>query len=290
MRVLIVGASGQLGQALTRRLKDNRHKVFTPTHEFVDITKPRETIQFISELKPWTIINCAAYHDAKKCEENPGLARGVNVEGVELLNKIASQVDAKLIHFSTDQVLKSPPILPDEESLTCQYNIYSQTKREGELSIDSQHTVIRVSALYGHEPCRGKDRPNFVEQVIQAIDEDKSLHLPTNLGCSPGYVEDIATVVEKLVGNKDLPPVINLAPTGLDGTFSWFDFALSVWRVYKGDSGLDSKIRRRSVNNEKTGLVNMGTKTGWGLPNVEDSLSRYITKRKEREVQQKTPV
>lgn len=279
MRILILGGKGQLGMAIVRRLRNRHPTISNPSHDELDITDFREMTHYVKDFNPSVIINCVAIHDAKLCEEDPEKARLVNVTAVEELARIADEVGAKLIHFSTDQVLRASPGVQDETADTFAYDVYSQTKRESELVVSGRYTVVRVSALYGHDPCRGKSRPSFVEQVIQAVDEGRVLELPSNIGCSPGYVEDIAKSLSRMISDMfSLPRIVHLSPQQLSG-YSWYRFACDVAQEYKKDAS--DLIVRKHQPGQSTGLVNMKTQFNWWLPPVRESLKRYMKKRKE---------
>lgn len=280
MRVLLIGAQGQLGGIIFHRLAAVHRIIKAPSHDILDITDLHSTEKFIEDYGPNIIVNCSAVHDTKVCQEDPEKARMVNTIAVGNLSNIADQIKAKLFHFSTDQVLKAPPNLQDEDVHTYDYDVYSQTKREGELVVSTSHTIIRISALFGHDFCRGKNRPNFVEQIIQVIEEGRVVGLPSNLGCSPGYAEDIAKIVARLTReNNPLPHIIHLAPADLMG-YSWYSFGIDVVDIYGRKSKGFRHITRAHRSGPSTGLVNMTSRYNYQLPPVRNALGRYIKQRK----------
>jgi len=284
MRVLIFGAEGQLGMAIKSCLRAAEHEVLGPSHKEADITDYRNLVQAVATFKPDITINCAAVHDAKTCDEQPALAERVNVEAVRWMSALADADKSRFYHISTDQVLvqkQGASTYADETFPPFYYDTYSRTKRDGEKAVLECQTIFRVSGLYGHTPCRGKSRPNFVEQVVAASKKKEVLHLPDNIGCSPGYCEDIGMLMTKLIRIEGLPHVIHLSPYNLSGRYSWFQFAWDILETYldKGPLGPIGHIEPKTVQNPQMKLVNMITRFTWTLPAVRDSLRRYFEKR-----------
>lgn len=279
----MLGAQGMLGQALVNRLRKTEGEfiVEAPSRKILDITEHSQLYTFVNHFQPHVTINCAAIHDAKICEAFPELAEAVNVTAVEVLVKAVEAQGGKLIQISTDQVLKAPPNLQYEDADTYSYDVYTRTKRAAELAIPSGHTIIRVSALYGHTPCRGKPRPNFVEQIVAKIEKGEEIELPDNTGCSPGYVDIIAVRLLSIVRCKAAPDIIHLTPRSLGGAYSWFKFGCDIAEAFM-EAGYSGSAPVLEVCNKTTptGLVNMDTKSVWYMPLIQGSLGVYFKRRK----------
>lgn len=269
MRALVTGARGQLGNVIARELCKWGIGVLEPTRDKLDLSQPILVKRYLEENRPALCINCAAIHDIAQCDDHPAMAYAVNVGGVTTLCEHIERV----IHISTDMVLDSPPGLADEQSHVNGYNQYTKTKLDSERIVNLYgHTVVRVSALYGHYPCRGKNRPNFVDLIVQSIEAKKMIQLPNNVGCSPGYVDDVVKSLIDIVFSSSVPEIVHLSPKGLDGSFSWARFARMIANTYYGT---DDYIEEFSRPNDPFGMVNMTTKYQWSLPPVEDALKRY---------------
>ena len=178
--ILLIGGEGQLGMALRTLLLPKeymgKYDITFPTHNDLDITNYHNVRSYIDNypVKFDAIINCAAIHDANKCRENPMLAHQVN--RADALVEIAWVRGIKYIYISTDMVYCDPfgsshevpighftPVQPYPDA------VYTNTKQQGEaVAWMFGGTVARVSTLFGHYPCRGKDKPNLIDRMISA--------------------------------------------------------------------------------------------------------------------------
>lgn len=287
-RVLIIGGTGQLGVPLVKCLRTEGFEVSAPSRREFDILSfwysrlGTSEESFLHEFEPDVVINCAAVHDAKFCERHPDTASQTNDCAVAWLHNTISKY-IQLIHISTDQVLRAPPGLQNEESETFWYDTYSKTKGLGELHLLRQpnRTIIRVSGLYGTSPCRGKPRPNFVEQMVSLFESSVESSVFTNVGCSPGYTVDIAEQICSMLKEDGLPNIVHLAPEDLNGSYSWLDFARDIGNTFLDTTFTEWVLRGDFHKGPSTGLVNMTTKYKWKLPPVLDSLKRYKVEREQ---------
>ncbi|CAN2040712.1 dTDP-4-dehydrorhamnose reductase [Candidatus Magnetomoraceae bacterium gMMP-15] len=154
MKILIIGANGQLGSDC-KQVFSLKHEIFCTSHNDLDITRPKSVKKTIDQVKPDVIINCAAYTHVDRCEIEKDLAWQVNVNGPENLAKSAKKSKSLLIHISTDYVFdgKRPQPLPYvEKDKTSPMSFYGKTKWNGEEAIrkiTDQHIILRTSWLYG---------------------------------------------------------------------------------------------------------------------------------------------
>ncbi|ADB86801.1 SDR family oxidoreductase [Saccharolobus islandicus] len=157
MRILLIGASGQLGLELSEVLKGDVIKVYN-TKEVqggykLDLTNYLAVKDFIVKKKPDVIINTASLTDVDKCETEKGEAFKVNAEAVKHIVRASRVVEAYLIHISTDYVFDGEKGLYKEEDLPNPINYYGLTKLLGEtyaLSYDDS-LVIRTSGVFRHK-------------------------------------------------------------------------------------------------------------------------------------------
>src|SRR3954466_13654572 len=132
MRIAILGSNGQLGQDLVHAL--NSHQLFPLTRQEFDITDYALARSRLSELKPDLILNTTAYHRVDDCESQAELAYSVNVLAVLNLVRIANDLDATLVHISTDYVFDGRSQSPyTEESIALPLSIYGNSKLAGEV-------------------------------------------------------------------------------------------------------------------------------------------------------------
>ena len=272
MKILLLGGQGQLGRAIIR---SSTATILHPRSVELDITDEYSVSRFLKKTDPDVVINCAAIHDIAKCDQDESYAWKVNSQAVFNLVKVCIDGGIKFVQISTDQVMKGPGIAY-EDGETHPYNVYTSSKLAAEEHVVAQgQFVVRVSGLYGVDPCRGKDRPNFVEQMIECIDLGWDLHLPANRGCSPGYCEDITTQLTLMIFSSEQPNVVNLTPSGLSGTYSWYHLASDIVEV----RGSPVKVLQIPGTEDSSGVVNMGTRYNWSLPSVKESLRVYLNDR-----------
>jgi dTDP-4-dehydrorhamnose reductase len=229
MRILITGATGQLGRELIKGLNDD--ELLTPTHKQIDIRDPN-SIKRIVDLNPEIIIHTAAYTDVDGCEENHELAWDVNSFGTKNIATAAEEIKAKLIYISTDYVFdgkKKEPYL--ETDRPNPLNIYGKSKYSGEnyvRDICSRFIIIRTSWLYGKE---GK---NFVYTILTRSKEREELKVVNDqIGC-PTNARDLAESIKKLIPSK----TSGIYHASGEGECSWYEFALEIVRL----SGIRIKV------------------------------------------------
>jgi dTDP-4-dehydrorhamnose reductase len=272
MRILVLGAQGQLGSAISSRLLERGHYLITPTHSECDVTDLFGLQEYIIAENPNVIINCAAMHDIAKCELQPTTTRAVNTLAVAVMDHTARKVSAKLFHVSTDMVFSSPGVCyEDTETSISHKSVYSDSKRASETLLRHQNTVVRVSALYGPSPCRGKSRPNFVEQVLRKVESGEPLEFPSNMGCSPGYCPHIADVFAELVVTDYVPRIVHIAPPHLRD-YSWYSFARDIVKEY----GSSREVTGTSVGTLEHNVFNLSTRYNWSLPLITNSIREYL--------------
>lgn len=166
MRILITGATGQLGSDCQEILKESFETVPLGSKD-LDITRRREVEGVIGETRPQIILNCAAFTRVDACETEQESAWRVNVDGPENLAMAADQHGAHLIHISSDYVFDGKKPVPRAYIETDGINplsYYGKTKWEGEAAVrraTDNHTIVRTAWVYGH---RGQ---NFLKTMLR---------------------------------------------------------------------------------------------------------------------------
>ena len=194
-RIVITGAGGNLGQSIANRLDIARHDIIPITRDVLDLTASEAVIyKVLDELNPHYIVNCAAYTQVDKAEDEPALAHRVNAHAPAAIAKWVEKHNRYLIHFSTDYVFngeKSMPYTVEDE--TDPINIYGASKLAGEqavLEIAPDHAmVLRISWVfgeYGH---------NFVPFVINAFENKQRVKAITDQMGSPTYTQSVAKLI-----------------------------------------------------------------------------------------------
>ena len=233
MKVLVTGSDGQLGSELKDLTKNYKKlDLFFKDLPNLDICNFNLLQSFINENEINAVINCAAYTDVDKAEDESIIAKKVNCEGVLNIVNALRTVNGKLIHISTDYVFDGNHYLPYKESdPVSPIGVYGETKRAGELQVfnsDLDSIVIRTSWLYSSH---GK---NFVKTMLDLGTVKKNLGVINDQVGTPTYARDLAkTCLDILSGDSSL----NISKNGNlynysnEGVSSWYDFAISVMEL-----------------------------------------------------------
>ena len=255
MNILVTGANGQLGNELRIVAKGSQDKyIFTDVTEAsdesinmlrklagedvhtdtvrLDITDLEAVRKMVSEQEVQVIVNCAAYTNVDKAEENFDLAELLNAKAVENLTVAMREVDGLLVHISTDYVFGAEPYNKPctEEQQGTPTGVYGQTKLHGEqaiIRIGCKHVIIRTAWLYSEF---GK---NFVKTMLSLTTTKPQLKVVFDQVGTPTYAYDLAQAI--MVVLDDFKDAIihgvasNYEKTGIyhfsnEGVTSWYDF------------------------------------------------------------------
>src|SRR2546425_1631750 len=175
MRVAVIGANGQLGSDVSLAFSAAGDTVAGFTHAVIEVSELESVADVLRHLCPHVIVNTAAMHSVEQCEQDPAKAYAVNAIGARNLAQIANQLNALLIHVSTDYVFDGFKRAPyQEDDVPLPLSVYGNTKLAGEhfvRSLGTRHQVLRTSGLYGKHPCRAKGGLNFVELMLKLARE-----------------------------------------------------------------------------------------------------------------------
>ena len=135
MKILIAGYKGMLGSDLVETLKnENKHDLILTDVENLDITNFNQVDEFLKKETPELIINVAAYTDVDGCETNRNLAFNVNSIGPKNLAIVSNEINAKILHISTDYVFSGDSLKPyHEDDETDPNSYYGETKLQAEI-------------------------------------------------------------------------------------------------------------------------------------------------------------
>ena len=171
MRVAVIGANGQLGCDVCAAFSSSGHDVIPMNHDTADIADYASIRTALQQANVDVIVNTAAMHNVEKCEDDPIKSFQVNGLGARNLSLIANELDSTLFYLSTDYVFDGSKMAPYVESdYPLPLNAYGNSKLAGESfvrSIAKKHFVVRVSGLYGANPCRAKGGNNFVKLMLR---------------------------------------------------------------------------------------------------------------------------
>ena len=222
MKVLITGARGQLGADCSRILA-TEHTVYPLGSHVLDITDRNQTTKLIGKIRPDTVINCAAYTAVDACEQNRIPCRKVNAEGAENVAAACVDVDARIIHISTDYVFDGSRPVPEpytENDEVCPVSEYGLSKLAGEENIrktTSNHLIIRTAWLYG------MDGGNFLKTMLRLAltNPDQAIRVVNDQYGSLTWTYSLALQIKGLL-ETDLTGIVHATA---EGHCSWYEGA-----------------------------------------------------------------
>ncbi len=242
MKLMLLGANGQLGREWQHQLNENSpndctFKAYSSSR--LDITQFAKVEKEITELHPEVIINCAAYTKVDKAEAEREIAKQVNATAVKNIARVCAKNAIKLIHFSTDYVFagemsdqkRFPKGYPEDHPAE-PVNWYGQTKWEGEQAIRKsgcKHLILRLSWLcgfYGN---------NFVTTMLRLAEGSDGLKVVDDQYASPTFTQNTVENVLKLIELKR-EGTYHLTCSGL---ISWAEFARAIFEI----AGKEVKIK-----------------------------------------------
>lgn len=234
MRVLVLGASGQLGSDILRRWRDPSLELVPATRADADVTDREAVDALLACVRPDVTINTAAFHNLPACEQDPERCFRVNVAGGLHVARAARAAGSAIVQFSTDYVFdgtKGAPYL--ETDARRALNVYGASKLATEdvvAQANPDWAVVRVSGLYGLAGSAGKGG-NFVETMLRLAREARPIRVVADQVLSPTYTADLATAIARLLAADPPGGVYHLTNAG---ACSWFEFAREIF----GLSGL----------------------------------------------------
>jgi dTDP-4-dehydrorhamnose reductase len=285
MGIALLGSNGQLGQDLQNALQER--DIAALTREDFDVTDHAGARAILTKIRPDVIINTTAYHRVDDCETQAEITYAVNVLAVLNLIRIANDLAATLVHFSTDYVFDGTSDRPYEESSAAlPLSVYGNSKLAGETlvrSLAQQHILIRTCGLYGAAGSRGKGG-NFVETMLDKARRGDRIGVVDDQTVTPTYTADLAGQVALMLkaGSRGLYHVTN------EGQCTWHAFARAIFEiegiradlhpVTSAEHGARARRPRYSV------LENARLKTA-GLNRMRpwrDALADYLERRRLR--------
>jgi dTDP-4-dehydrorhamnose reductase len=228
MQIVLIGAGGQLGTALTARIGA---KVIPLGSAAIDIADAQQVRRIIPELRPELVINAAAYNFVDRAEDEADRADAVNATGPRVLAETCAGLDIPLVHISTDYVFggvqdrQVPYVESDAPTPTSQY---SRSKLAGEVFVlanCTKHFVLRTCGLYGRAVSPGKG--NFVETMLRLGRDRESVSVVDDQWCTPTAAADLAQAIIELIPTRQY----GLYHATNSGSTTWCGLAREIFRL-----------------------------------------------------------
>lgn len=225
MKILVTGASGQLGYDVCEELKWRKADYIGTSSRELDITDSAAVEQMLQELRPDAVIHCAAYTKVDQAEDEPERCWAVNAEGTKNLAAACRRIHAKMLYISTDYVFPgtgeqfyepTDPVGP--------VNTYGRSKLAGELAVQSlldRYFIVRISWVFG------KNGNNFVKTMLRLAETKTELNVVCDQIGSPTYTADLAPLLCDMVQTEKY----GVYHATNEGTCSWAEFAESIFEL-----------------------------------------------------------
>lgn len=283
MNILVTGANGQLGNEM-RIVSQGSYDsyIFTDVDE-LDITNRDAVMDFVRDNNIKVVVNCAAYTNVDKAEDDEKTAELINAQAVEYLASACKANHAMLIHISTDYVFggnegntprkETEPVNPT--------GAYGRTKLHGEQAIRKvgcNYLIIRTAWLYS------EFGNNFVKTMRKLTAERDKLNVVFDQVGTPTYAFDLASVIFKIIEERRYDEIQDVYHFSNEGVISWYDFAKEICELSGNECDIQpchsdefpSKVKRPSYSVlDKTKIKNSLNIT---IPHWKESLKKCINK------------
>jgi dTDP-4-dehydrorhamnose reductase len=241
MRVLITGCNGQVGHCLTEQLKKQASAQVLPLDsKGLDITDQSAVQATVNKFKPSIIINAAAYTAVDRAEDEVELAYAINRDGAKYLAEAAKNIDATILHISTDYVFSGDKIgLYEEADVTDPQSVYGKSKLAGEQAIIEacdKHIILRTAWVFAEVG------NNFIKTMLRLGKDRAALGVVGDQFGGPTYAGDIASAlidIATIIDNNESVKYGLYHFSGLPHV-SWFEFAQEIFENAKAQNVLDN--------------------------------------------------
>ena len=181
-------------------------------------------MEFARQVRPYAIINCAAYTAVDACEKEEDLAFRINAIGARNLSIAASETGAKLMHVSTDYVFDGKGTRPYRETdPTGPQGAYGRTKLAGEEFVkefSDRHFILRTAWLYG-------DGKNFVRTMLRLSETNEKVRVVNDQVGSPTSAKELAAAIDQLIFTENY----GIFHATCEGSCSWAQFAEEIFKM-----------------------------------------------------------
>lgn len=225
MRILVTGASGQLGYDVERELERRGIEHLGTSSRELDITDREAVERLMAAYRPDAAIHCAAYTKVDLAEDEPERCWAVNADGTRNMAAACRKTGAKLLYISTDYVFPGTgeqfrrtddPVSP--------VNTYGRSKLAGELAVQSlleKYFIVRISWVFG------KNGNNFVKTMLRLAETKAELSVVCDQIGSPTYTADLAPLLCDMVQTERY----GIYHATNEGTCAWSEFAEAIFEL-----------------------------------------------------------
>lgn len=277
MKVLVTGASGQLGYDVVRELTKRGHEVVGVSSKEMDITDQAQVKKMITEANVDVVMHGAAYTAVDAAEDNEAQCRLVNANGTENIAVVCKKLDIPMVYISTDYVFDGQGTRPWEpEDERHPLNVYGQTKYEGELAVQKyleKYFIVRIAWVFG---INGN---NFIKTMLKLSKTHDTLTVINDQIGSPTYTYDLARLLVDMM-ETDKYGIYHATNEGL---CSWYEFAVEIFRqagismnVIPVTSAEYKAAKAKRPFNSRMNKDKLEENGFERLPQWQDALARYL--------------
>jgi dTDP-4-dehydrorhamnose reductase len=232
MKVLVLGAGGQLGSELVRACLAAGDAVRQATRTEVDITDGARVRDLVRSERPDVVFNAAAYTAVDRAETEAEQAELINARAAGRVAEVCRDLVVRLVHYSTDYVFDGTATEPiPEDAPTAPQSVYGHSKLHGELAVRNSGAdayLVRTSWVYGAQG------PNFVKTVLRVTREKGSMSVVDDQRGSPTWARDLAVASRRLL-DAGPPDIYHLTNSG---DCTWYELARAVVEI----AGVDAEV------------------------------------------------
>jgi dTDP-4-dehydrorhamnose reductase len=225
MRIIVTGASGQLGKDIVTHFRTLGHEVHGFSSKEMDITDLDKVREQMVRIKPSLIVHSAAYTQVDLAEQEFDKAFLVNGVGSRNVAMVASEIKARVVYISTDYVFDGSAHKPyNEYDLTNPQSIYGKSKLAGENYIKqwvNEYYILRTSWVFG------VNGDNFVKTMLKLGAEREQINIVHDQIGSPTYTRDLAAFIAEVTRTE----YFGTYHVSNSGICSWYEFAKAIFEI-----------------------------------------------------------
>lgn len=292
MKVLVIGANGQLGSDLVKVFQAAGDTVVPVTHATLDVCSEEQVADTMAQAKPDVVVSTAAFHKVEECEKKQALSFQVNGTGAMNLAVACQRSGSVLVNFSTDYVFDGKKNGAYEVTdLPAPLSVYGASKVLGEQLVAAyaeRYFVIRTCGLYGVAGSSGKGG-NFVETMLKKAMAGDAIRVVDDQTLTPTYTGDLAEATRKLI----LTGKYGLYHISSEGQCSWYEFTRYIFEragLNANLSPVSSSAFASPVKRPANSVLSKAKlhAAGVSIPSWKDALPRYLEERSRKNAS--TPV
>lgn len=276
MRVLVTGASGQLGYDVCRELERRGVPFAGTSSRTLDITDSGAVLTALETYRPDAVIHCAAYTAVDRAEEEPERAFAVNETGTRNVAAACAGVGAKMIYISTDYVFAGAgEAFYETYDAAGPLNVYGRSKLAGEQAVRElldRYFIVRISWVFG------RNGNNFIKTMLRLAESRSEVRVVCDQIGSPTYTADLAPLLCDMTGTEKY----GVYHATNEGVCSWAELAQEVFhrsgKVVHVEPILTAEYPTKAVRPLNSRLSKRALdEAGFSrLPCWQDALDRFL--------------